>query len=174
MICYLIPECKTCIKQEQLLKANPNPSVNVRYVTMDFAKSTPHTYPLWMLPGTQYGYHGILNLFGEIPKNTPKKLVKSPTIKLKVPALPRPGGPRNSNPSNIFQNKSLNLSKPSILSNFGKKSCFGQSLLGGGNSMSEQNIINNVNNSITNKMYKSAGKAGATLTQHGLKSNKQL
>lgn len=148
MICYLIPECKTCIKQEQLLKADPDPSVNIRYVTMEYAKSTPYKYPLWIL--NRYQYQGILNSYGEIPGTTPKKLVKL---------------------SNIFQNQ------PSILSNFGKKSCFGQSLLGGGNSMSEQNIINNVNKSITDKMYKSAGKAGATLTQHGLKSlksNKQL
>ena len=170
MICYLIPECKTCIKQEKLLKAYQNPAINIRYVPMNFAKSTPYKYPLWIFGKDQY--QGILNSFGEIRKTTPKKIVNSPLTKLKVPALPRPGGPRNSNPSNIFQNKSLNLNKPSILSNFGKKSCFGKSLLDGRNSRSEQNIINNINNSMANKMYKSAGKAGATLTRHGLKSLK--
>lgn len=167
MICYLIPDCKTCIKQEKLLKAYPNPAINIRYVTMNFAKSTPYKYPLWIFGKDQH--QGILNSFGEIRKTNQKKIVNSPLTKLKVPALPRPGGPRNSNPSNIFQNKSLNLNKPSILSNFGKKSCFGKSLYGG-NSRNEQHIINNINNSMANKMYKSAGKAGATLTRHGLKS----
>ena len=94
MICYLIPTCKTCIKQEKLLKAKPNPLINIRYVTMEFAKSTKYNYPLWI--NGPLKHEGFLNLFGKTPEPTPK---------LKVPALPRPGGPRNSKPSNIFPAK---------------------------------------------------------------------
>ena len=58
MTCYLIPDCKTCIKQEKLLKANPDPNIIVRYIPMSLAKKNPHTFPLWII-GDQM-YEGIV------------------------------------------------------------------------------------------------------------------
>ena len=58
MICYLIPTCITCIKQESLLKSQPNPLINVRYVSMENAKKSKYTFPLWQKGNKMY--EGIL------------------------------------------------------------------------------------------------------------------
>ena len=58
MICYLIPTCITCIKQESLLKSKPNPSINIRYISMEKAKKSKYTFPLWQKGNKKY--EGIL------------------------------------------------------------------------------------------------------------------
>ena len=94
MICYLIPTCITCIKQEALLKSYPNPAINVRYISMETAKKSKHTFPLWKKG--RANYEGILVcknstslpiLFDKKVKNTNSepKLIKG-----KIKPLPDP------------------------------------------------------------------------------------
>lgn len=184
MICYLIPGCKTCIKQERLLKQNPNPNINIRYIPMTQAKKLKYTFPLW-IKGKQK-YQGVLqpNNFGTIP--TMSEVFKSPRLNNKglCPMLQRPAGPRDVyyslwQGSKTMANNTLNFPKNKIINGFGKKSCFGQPLLlskgvGGGNSIKEQKTIQSINRKVGEQLKQGAIKAGGknSLTAHGIKSLK--
>ena len=175
MICYLIPGCKTCIRQEKLLKQSPNPAINVRYIPMSQAKKSSHTFPLWK-KGNQT-YEGLLrtNSFG-VP--TLAEVFKSTNLTNKslCPMLQRPAGPRDTyyqiwqGPKTMANNR-LNFPKDKLLSNFGKKSCFGKPmLLGSGNSLKEQKAIKNINETVGARLKSSAIKAGgkSSLTAAGI------
>jgi hypothetical protein len=184
MICYLIPDCKTCVKQEKLLKETPNPSINVRYIPMSQAKKTKHTFPLWKR-GKQI-YEGIVrpSSFG-LP--TLSKVFRSRNLSNKglCSMLERPAGPRDTyyqiwQGSKTMTNNRLNFPKDKLVNEFGKKSCFGSPmLLGGGNSIKEQKAIKSINQKVGQRLKSSAIKAGGkgSLTAAGissLKSNKSI
>lgn len=184
MICYLIPGCKTCVKQEKLLKESPNPSINVRYIPMSEAEKTKHTFPLWKR-GKQT-YEGIVrpSSFG-VP--TLGEVFRSRNLSNKglCPMLQRPAGPRDTyyqiwqGPKTMANNR-LNFPKDKLVNGFGKKSCFGSPmLLGGGNSIKEQKAIKSINQKVGQRLKSSAVKAGGkgSLTAAGissLKSNKSI
>ena len=184
MICYLIPGCKTCVKQETLLKDSPNPKINVRYIPISMAKKTTYTFPLWK-NGKQL-YQGILrpNTFGGVP--TLSDVFKSKTLdKGLCPMLQRPAGPRDTyyqiwQGPKTMANHRLNFPDSKLVSSFGKKSCFGSPLLlGGGNSIKEQKAIKNINQQVGKRLKSSAIKAGgkSSLTAAGitsLKNNKSI
>jgi len=184
MICYLIPGCKTCVKQEKLLKDSPNPNINVRYISISMAKKTTNTFPLWK-HGKQT-HSGVLrpNSFGGVP--TLSEIFKSRTLKQGLcPMLQRPAGPQDTY-KQIWQgpktmaNDRLNFPKTKLVTSFGKKSCFGSPmLLGGGNSITEQKAIKSINQRVGQRLKSSAVKAGGkgALTAAGvasLKSNKSI
>lgn len=184
MICYLIPDCKTCVKQEKLLKESPNPAINVRYIPMSRAKKTKHTFPLWKR-GNQT-YEGIVrpNSFG-VPTLAEIFRSRNLTNKGLCPMLQRPAGPRDTyyqiwQGSKTMANNRLNFPKDKLVNGFGKKSCFGSPmLLGGGNSIKEQKAIKSINQKVGQRLKSSAVKAGGkgSLTATGissLKSNKSI
>lgn len=179
MICYLIPDCKTCIKQEKLLKESPNPAINVRYIPMSQAKKTKHTFPLWKR-GNQT-YEGIVrpNSFG-VPTLSEVFRSRNLTNKGLCPMLQRPAGPRDTyyqiwqGPKTMANNR-LNFPKDKLVNGFGKKSCFGSPmLLGGGNSIKEQKAIKSINQKVGQRLKSSAVKAGgkSSLTAAGISSLK--
>lgn len=179
MICYLIPDCKTCVKQEKLLKESPNPAINVRYIPMSQAKKTKYTFPLWKR-GNQI-YEGIVrpNSFG-VP--TLGEVFRSTNLTTKglCPMLQRPAGPRDTyyqiwqGPKTMANNR-LNFPKNKLVNRFGKKSCFGSPmLLGSGNSIKEQKAIKSINQKVGQQLKSSAIKAGGknSLTAAGISSLK--
>ena len=182
MICYLIPGCKTCVKQEKLLKESPNPSINVRYIPMSEAEKTKHTFPLWKR-GKQT-YEGIVrpSSFG-VP--TLGEVFRSRNLSNKglCPMLQRPAGPRDTyyqiwqGPKTMANNR-LNFPKDKLVNGFGKKSCFGSPmLLGSGNRSKEQKVIKSINRKFGQRLKSSALMAGGkgSLPAAGipsLKSNK--
>lgn len=184
MICYLIPGCKTCVKQEKLLKESPNPAINVRYIPMSQAKKTKHTFPLWKR-GKQT-YEGIVrpSSFG-VPTLGEVFSSRNLTNKGLCPMLQRPAGPRDTyyqiwqGPKTMANNR-LNFPTDKLVNGFGKKSCFGSPmLLGGGNSIKEQKAIKSINQKVGQRLKSSAVKAGGkgSLTAAGissLKSNKSI
>ena len=193
MIVYLIPTCKTCIKQENILKKSPDPQINVRYIPMMQAKKTAYTYPLWV-KGRQK-YQGVLkpNSFGSVP--TLNEVFKSTNLNTHglCPMLQRPGGPRDNyyrawQGPYMLANKQLNFPNKLLLShstvksnpaksnmvrnNFGK-SCFGYPLyLGGGNSLKEQRRIAEINNKVGSWLKASGSKSTNKLTANGIKITK--
>jgi len=179
MICYLIPDCNTCVKQEKLLKESPNPNINVRYIPMAQAKKTKYTFPLWK-KGKQI-YEGILrtNSFG-VP--TLSEIFRSTNLTNKglCPMLQRPAGPRDTyyqiwQGPKTMANDRLNFPQNKLVSGFGKPSCFGSAiLLGSGNSIKEQKTINNTNQKVGKHLKSSAIKAGGkeSLTAAGIPSLK--
>jgi len=183
MICYLIPGCKTCVKQEKLLKQAPDPSINVRYIPMAQAKQSKYTFPLWK-KGAQT-YQGIVrpNSFG-VP--TLNEIFRSRNVTQGLcPMLQRPAGPRDTvaqiwQGSKTMANNRLNFPADRIVNGFGKKSCFGSPmLLGGGNSKQEQKAINRINQRVGKQLKASSVKAGGkgALTGAGissLKGNKSI
>ena len=184
MICYLIPGCKTCVKQEKLLKESPNPAINVRYIPMSQAKKTKHTFPLWKR-GNQT-YEGIVrpNSFG-VPTLAEIFISRNLTNKGLCPMLQRPAGPRDTyyqiwQGSKTMANNRLSFPKDKLVNGFGKKSCFGSPmLLGGGNSIKEQKAIKSINQKVGQRLKSSAVKAGgkSSLTAAGissLKGNKSI
>ena len=176
MICYLIPGCKTCIKQEKLLKKSPNPDINVRYMPMSQAKKTNYTFPLWK-KGNQT-YEGIVlpTSFG-LPTLSEVFKSSSLTNKGHCPMLQRPTGPRDTH-SQIWQGATMasnrpNFPKDKIINEFGKKSCFGSPILSGGsNSIKVQKAITNIKNEVGQRLKNSAIKAGSSLTAAGIPSIK--
>lgn len=184
MICYLVPGCKTCIKQEKLLKESPNPAINLRYIPMSQAKKIKHTFPLWKR-GNQT-YEGIVrpNLFG-VPTLGEVFRSRNLTNKGLCPMLQRPAGPRDTyyqiwqGPKTMANNR-LNFPKDKLVNGFGKKSCFGSPiLLGSGNSIKEQKAIKSINQKVGQRLKSSAVKAGgkSSLTAAGvssLKGNKSI
>lgn len=179
MICYLIPGCKTCVKQEKLLKESPNPAINVRYIPMSQAKKTKYTFPLWKR-GKQT-HEGIVrpNSFG-VPTLGEVFRSRNLTNKSLCPMLQRPAGPRDTyyqiwqGPKTMANNR-LNFPKDKLVDGFGKKSCFGSPmLLGSGNSVKEQKAIKSINQKIGQRLKSSAVKAGgkSSLTATGISSLK--
>ena len=182
MICYLIPNCKTCLNQERILKQSPNPNINVRYISMGSAKKTPYKFPLWI--NGKKKYQGLLkmNSFGSVP--TLSEVFSGRCVNksdLLYPMLKRPGGPRDtynqiSNSTKTLQNNRKNFIDSKLANGFGKKSCFGKPLiLGGGNSIKEQKMINNINRKVGQNLRSSAIKAGGkgSLTAAGIKNLKK-
>lgn len=179
MICYLIPDCKTCVKQEKLLKETPNPAINVRYIPMSQAKKSKHTFPLWK-KGNQT-YEGIVrpSSFG-VPTLREVFSSRNLTNKGLCPMLQRPAGPRDTyyqiwqGPKTMANNR-LNFPKDKLVNGFGKKSCFGSPmLLGGGNNIKEQKAIKSINQKVGQRLKNSAVKAGGkgSLTAAGISSLK--
>ena len=179
MICYLIPGCKTCVKQEKLLKKSPNPAINVRYIPMSDAKKTKHTFPLWKR-GKQT-YEGIVrpSAFG-VP--TLGEVFRSRNLSNNglCPMLQRPAGPRDTyyqiwqGPKTMANNR-LNFPNSKLVNGFRKKSCFGSPMLfGGGNSIKEQKAIKSINKRVCQRLKSSAVKAGGkgSLTAAGISSLK--
>lgn len=179
MICYLIPDCKTCVQQEKLLKQSPTPNINVRYISMSDAKKSKHTFPLWK-KGNQI-YEGLVqpNSFG-VPTLTEVFKSRNLTNKGLCPMLQRPGGPRDTygqiwQGAKTMANNRLNFPKDKLVTSFGKKSCFGSPmLLGSGNSIKEQKVIKSINQKVGQSFKSSAIKAGgkSSLTAAGISSIK--
>lgn len=173
MICYLIPGCKTCVKQEKLLKKYPNPKINVRYIPMPQAKQMKYKFPLWQ-KGKQT-YEGIVrpNSFG-IPTLFDVFRSTNLTNNGLSPMLQRPNGPTDRyyriwQGSNTMANNRLNFPPNKLINEFVPKSCFGLPiLLGSGNSIKEQKAIKNINQKVGQKLKNSAIKAGSSLTAAGI------
>jgi hypothetical protein len=124
MLVYLIPDCKTCIRQEKILKKNPS-NVNIRYITMSDAKKSPYKFPLWINKGKKYQGLLRINSFGKVPTvgdvfNQP---LKTPLCSI----LMRPGGPRDTNLLKHGIKNPVDFPTSKIKLAFGvKKSCFGK------------------------------------------------
>ena len=181
MICYLIPNCKTCLNQERIFKQSPNPNINVRYISMSSAKKTPYKFPLWI--NGKKKYQGLLkmNSFGSVP--TLGEVFSGRCVNKSglCPMLQRPGGPCDTynqiwKSTKTLENNRKNFPDSKLANGFGKKSCFGKPLiLGGGNSIKEQKMINNINRKVGQKLKSSAIKAGGkgSLTAAGIKNLKK-
>ena len=175
MICYLIPNCSTCVTQMMYLMTSPDPKLSVRFIKMEEAKKVQEKFPLWingkekhqgLLKPNKFGKFSLGCGRGPVPNGREMFLyrnVQNKPLKAITNINPKNIAPRNCFGSVDLTRKPI-TSKPAAV-----KSKSALTLLGSNNSIQAQKKVDSVNCKRNASLKQAALKSGNKLMASGLK-----